>query len=100
VKRTNILVAFLICAGLSIAQQTTPLAKEEKTALSGCLAKGSAAGEYVLTSADGKQTIVMAVDDLSKHVAHSVKVTGATTTLQGKTVFRADVVEHVADTCK
>ncbi|MBL8242191.1 MAG: hypothetical protein JNM66_32495 [Bryobacterales bacterium] len=93
-------MAFLICAGLTVAQQSTPLPKEEKTALSGCLSKGAAAGEYILTTENGQKTMVMSTDDLSKHVAHTVRVTGESTTLQGKTVFRADLVEHIADSCK
>jgi hypothetical protein len=102
VKLCNILVPFLICAGLAVAQQPPPAPAGEANAgsITGCLAKGSAAGEYVLTNENGQQMTLISNEDLSKHVAHKIRVNGSPTKHQEKTAFRVEKVEHLADTCK
>jgi hypothetical protein len=104
VKLCKILAPFIICAGLSMAQQpATPPAGDSggaANALTGCLTKGNAAGEYVLTTDAGKQMPLISTEDLSKHIDHKVKVKGTSTKQQEKDAFRVDAVEHVANSCK
>jgi hypothetical protein len=99
----NLLAPFVLCAGLAFAQQATPLGGEPSSAanaMTGCLTKGNAAGEYILTTSTGQQTPLISTEDLSKHIDHKVKVNGSPAKQQEKAVFRVDSVEHVADSCK
>lgn len=102
-KLCNILLPFVIGAGLSMAQQPAnpPVGDPHTAAMSmtGCLTKGNAAGEYILT-AEGKQTHLVSSHDLSKHLQHTVKVKGTHDKKQEKVVFRVDTLEHVSDSCE
>jgi hypothetical protein len=105
VKLSNVLGPLFICAGLAVAQQPAnpPVsgdAHKSSNSMTGCLAKGSAAGEFVLTDETGKQTFLVSTDDLSKHIAHKVRVTGSETKQDEKSAFRVKNVEHLADSCK
>ncbi|MFN0106665.1 MAG: hypothetical protein ACKV2U_31795 [Bryobacteraceae bacterium] len=104
VKLCNILVPFVMCAGLSLAQQPgNPPAVDPNAAakaMTGCLAKGVEAGEFVLTNENGQKINLTSSTDLSKHVDHKIRVSGSATKQQDKMVFRVDAVEHLADTCK
>jgi hypothetical protein len=101
VKLFKILAPFVICAGLSLAQAPPPAGDAAAAGpMTGCLTKGSAAGEYILTTDAGKQTPLVSTEDLSKHIDKKVKITGTPTKQQEKTVFKVDAVEPVADSCK
>lgn len=102
-KLRNILAPFALCAGLALAQQATPLggaSSSAGSAMTGCLTKGNAAGEFILTTSSGQQTPLISTEDLSKHIDHKVKVSGSPAKQEEKAVFRVDSVEHVADSCK
>jgi hypothetical protein len=97
----NLIAPFVLCAGLALAQEATPPAGGEKaSAMSGCLTKGSAPGEFVLTTAAGQTIPLISTEDLTKHIDHQVKVSGSPAKLQEKAVFRVDSVEHIANSCK
>jgi hypothetical protein len=98
----NLLAPAILCAGLAFAQEAKPLDGDANkgNAMTGCLTKGNAAGEYILTTSDGKQTPLTSTEDLSKHIDHKVKVNGSPAKQQEKAIFRVDSVEHVASSCK
>jgi len=105
VKLFNILAPFLISTGLAVARQpgNPPPAADPHSAASsmtGCLAKGSIAGEFLLAGENGRQTVLISNNDLSKHVAHKIRVTGSATKQQEKSAFNVQAVEHIADSCK
>jgi hypothetical protein len=89
-------------------------AAKEKT-LTGCVAAGDEANEYVLTHGSKKVELV-STEDLKPHVGHTVKVTGDWTTeakeqmsggaekgehkeAAGERHFKVDKVDMVSDTC-
>ncbi len=85
-------------------------AKEGKgTTLTGCLAAGTDPNTYTL--AHGKRNVTVTGMDLSQHVGHEVKLTGAwekaaageaNASAGGKKAgreFKASNVEHISDTC-
>jgi len=101
-KICNVFIPLAITAGLSLAQQGVPPAASPGAhgqAMTGCLSKGSGANEYLLTNEKGEQTVLISAEDLSKHVAHKVRVTGAPDKEKDKQVLRVEGVEHVADSC-
>jgi hypothetical protein len=75
--------------------------KAEPTTLTGCLTKGDAPGQFVLTDdKTGEETIVTGPRVLEKHAAgHKVRLTGTKATEAGKAVFKATKVEHISATC-
>jgi hypothetical protein len=90
-------------------------AAKEKT-LTGCVAAGDEANEYVLTHGSKKVELV-SKEDLKPHVGHTVKVTGNWTTeaaekqmsggaeksehkeKAGERHFKVDKVDMVSDSC-
>ena len=98
---------FVVFTAIGSAQQ--PPAQQEKqgerqrteeATLIGCLAKGTATGQYVLTEKAGTKTTVTASSgvELDKHAAnHTVKLTGSRGA-DGN--FTASKVEHVSATCE
>jgi hypothetical protein len=62
----------------STAQENqTKATKHKAVTVAGCLQKGDEAGEYAITSDDGKRYgLHSKAVDLSKHVGHKVTVTG------------------------
>ena len=91
-------------------------AAKERT-LTGCVAAGNEANEYVLTHGKKKVELV-STEDLKPHVGHTVKVTGNWTTeakekqemgggaekgehkeKAGERHFKVDKVDMVSDTC-
>jgi hypothetical protein len=73
--------------------------RTEDATITGCLAKGSGSGQYVLTDKAGTKTTVTAGTgvELDKHAAnHTVKLTGSKGA-EGN--FTASKVEHVSATC-
>jgi hypothetical protein len=88
---------------------------KEKT-LTGCVAAGDEANEYVLTHGSKKVELV-STEDLKPHVGHTVKVTGNWTSeaaekqmsggaekgehkeAAGERHFKVDKVDMVSDTC-
>jgi hypothetical protein len=103
------LIALGLFAGFSLAQQPpaqqTPQQQGERqrtddSTLTGCLAKGTATGQYVLTDKAGAKTNVTAAAgvELEKHAAnHTVKLTGSRGS-DGS--FAASKIEHVSATCE
>jgi hypothetical protein len=73
--------------------------RTEESTLTGCLAKGSAEGQYVLTEKGGMKTTITPSSgvELDKHAAnHTVKLTG---TKGAGASFTATKVDHVSATC-
>ncbi len=76
------------------------VAADDKTKVTGCLTK-STSGEFTLTDSAGKKVTVMGHADLEKHAAnHKVTLHGAAKTTDGKTVFHADRIEHISNSCE
>jgi hypothetical protein len=73
-------------------------AKEQ--AVTGCLAAGTEPDTYKLTR--GKKTVTVTGMDLSQHVGHEIKLTGAYEKSAGAKkgrMFKATNAEHLKDTC-
>jgi lipopolysaccharide export system protein LptA len=83
------------------AQQSTAAKGNQETTLTGCLNKGAGPSQYVLTDqSTGNKTPVTGTSDLEQHAMnHTVKLTGNTTTENGRAVFTATKVEHLSATC-
>jgi hypothetical protein len=95
----------ILLAGVLFAQQppresATARSPQEIT-LTGCLNKGAGPAQYVLTDqTTGNKTPVTGTSDLEEHAAnHTVKLTGTNTTENGRAMFTATRVEHIAATC-
>jgi hypothetical protein len=80
--KTKGLVLGLILAGMTasagFAQDTAQKSKAEVRSITGCLAKGDSAKEYVLTGSDGSTWEVHSnnVVNLADHVGHTVTLKG------------------------
>ena len=73
--------------------------KDANAKMTGCLTK-DAGGEYVLANETGEKVTVKSASDLEKHSAnHKVTLHGTQKTQDGKTVFEASRIEHVANSC-
>jgi|SRR5688500_2503922 hypothetical protein len=74
--------------------------RSEGSTLTGCLSKGSAADEYILTDSKTGTKIAVTADSgvpLEKHSAnHTVRLTGS----KAGGTFTATKVEHVSATCE
>ena len=99
-KHTNVLrSAALLCSLAACA--ATQAAGEH--AMTGCLAKGSEAGTYMLTNVEGVSTVAIAEasTDLSGHVGHKVEITGVG--VDGKDpkvhTMKVSSMKHLAATC-
>lgn len=72
-------------------------------AMTGCLAKGSEAGTFMLTNVEGVSTVAIAESsaDLSGHVGHKVEITGVG--VDGKDpkvhTMKVSSMKHLAGTC-
>lgn len=76
------------------------MAADDKAKMTGCLTKNTS-GEFTLTDTTGKKVTVMGPADLEKHAAnHKVTLHGTEKTTDGKTVFHADRIEHVSNSCE
>src|SRR5438105_3898827 len=93
----------LLLAGVLFGQEApkdSATTKSPETTLTGCLSKGSGSAQYVLTDqATGNKTPVTGTSELEQHVNHTVKLTGANTTENGRALFTAAKVEHISATC-
>jgi hypothetical protein len=81
-------------------QQQGERQRTDDSTMTGCLGKGAASGQYVLTDKAGAKTNVTAAAgvELEKHAAnHTVKLTGSKGS-DGS--FAASKVEHVSATCE
>lgn len=81
-------------------QQQGERQRTEASTMTGCLAKGTATGQYVLTDKAGTKTNVTAAAgvELEKHAAnHTVRLTGSKGS-DGS--FAASKVDHVSATCE
>jgi len=94
----------LLLAGVLFGQESpkdsaTTKSPQEIT-LTGCLSKASNSAQFVLTDqATGNRTPITGTSDLEQPVNHTVKLTGANTTENGRAVFTATKVEHISATC-
>lgn len=69
--------------------------------ISGCLSKGDAEGTYVLTDKDsGDETAVNGPASFANHAGHEVKLTGEMKEEDGKKVFYATEMQHIAASCE
>jgi len=96
------LMVLLVGSLPMLGQEAAAAQAQEQTTITGCLAKGSAAGSYMLTEEKtGNRVTVKGSADLEKHSSnHTVKLTGTKTTEGGATVFNVTKIEHIAPTCK
>jgi hypothetical protein len=93
------LTTFILTLAMSTFLMAADDARGDKTKMTGCLTK-TTSGEYTLTDESGKKVTVTGAADLEKHSAnHKVTLHGTQRTENGKTVFRVDRIEHVADSC-
>jgi hypothetical protein len=70
-------VLALSLGSVALAAQENQTTKRKAVTVTGCLQKGNEAGEYSITSEDGKRYgLHSKAVDLSKHVGHKVTVTG------------------------
>jgi hypothetical protein len=95
----------LLLAGVLLAQEpskeSSTTKSQQETTLTGCLNRGAGQAQYVLTDqTTGNKTPVTGTSDLAQHATnHTVKLTGSTTIDNGRAVFTATKVEHIAATC-
>jgi hypothetical protein len=96
-------MATLLLGGVLLAQEPAKQAakSQQETTLTGCLNKGGAPSQYVLTDqSTGNKTPVTGTSELEQHAMnHTVKITGSTTTDNGRAMFTATKVEHISATC-
>lgn len=72
--------------------------EKHQESLTGCLQKGTG-DSYILTMENGQRIAVTGSPDLSKHVDHTVKLTGTSSGKGAEAVFQASKVELVAESC-
>lgn len=108
-ERMTALIALSLFAGfgvIGLAQQQQDKPREgerqrtEATTLTGCLAKGDTANEYILTdSKTGTKTAVTASAgvEIGKHANHTVKLTGSK---RADGTFVATNLEHISAKCE
>lgn len=73
----------------------------KEVTLTGCLSKGPADGDYILTAGKGEQAMVTGSADLEKHAANkTVRVTGTWENAGGKKQFKVSKIEPVSDSCQ
>ena len=96
-------MATLLLGGVLLAQEPAKQAakSQQETTLTGCLNKGGAPSQYVLTDqSTGNKTPVTGTSELEQHAMnHTVKIMGSTTTDNGRAMFTATKVEHISATC-
>lgn len=98
------LMSVIALLSLGLFLTFNAVAADEKAAgkdvtLTGCLSKGAADGEYMLSAKD-EQAMLTGAADLNKHANHTVKVTGNWENTDGKKQFRVSKIEHVAASCQ
>lgn len=113
----NILVLVLALSFGSMvwaAQENQTKTKSGKAVtVTGCLQKGDEAGEYSITSEDGKRYGLRSKTvDLSKHLGHKVTVTGTKMREENEEKekkeagggeyadLRVTNIQHISETCK
>lgn len=93
----------LAIAGILGSRMFAQEQPKSETAITGCLNKGSGAGNYTLTDEKtGVKTTVTGPADLEKHSAnHKVTLTGtAKTDANGNQVLEVSKIQHVSASCK
>ncbi len=73
--------------------------KQKEETLEGCLLAAKEEGEFVLTTAEGKEIEVEGNEALAKHVGHKVKLTGYFEDDDGEMVFEVKKIEHLSAGC-
>ena len=74
---TFVLTLSLGSVALTAQENQTKATKHKSVIVTGCLQKGDEAGEYLITSEDGKRYgLHSKAVDLSEHVGHKVTVAG------------------------
>ncbi len=102
-KLCTLYALVLILAGVCVAQQPGPsggVVPPPSVVVTGCLEKGQEAGEFFLKTEDGQKVRVESKDDLQRHVDHRIRITGIRAKQDEKAILRADLVEHVANSCQ
>src|SRR6266446_10757755 len=118
-KRNIPWASYILALVLALGFGSVVGATQEKTtngkavSVTGCLQKGDEAGEYSITSEDGKRYgLHSKAVDLSKHLGHQVTVTG--TKMRGQNEekkkneagagesadLRVTDIQHISETCK
>ncbi len=96
------------------AQENQTKTKSGKAVtVTGCLQKGDEAGEYLITSDDGKRYgLHSKAVDLSKHLGHQVTVTGTKMREENEEKKKSEAgggehadlrvtdIQHISETCK
>lgn len=98
-------LAVTLGLGSAVAQQgpAPPTADyvSQETTIEGCLRAGSASGEFIVSTASERHTVVAAQGiDLGAHADHRVQLTGAVEKGQSGQVFRATAVKMIATSCR
>jgi len=76
-------------------EQSQAQSQQDEQSFTGCLAKGSGDGKFVLKTEQGN-IMVYGSPDLAKHVGHTVTVTAK----KGASGFEVTSVKEVAASCK
>jgi hypothetical protein len=89
-------ITFLLALPLLMAAQDKPA---NETALTGCLNKGAATGQYVIADEASKKTVTVTGDPamLDRHANnHKVTLTGTLSKEKDKEVFKATKLEMLS----
>jgi hypothetical protein len=92
-----------IAYGQDPSQATPPQRPSDtaKATVTGCLTKGSAAGQYTITDQKtGEKTSIAGPDELEKHLNKTVKLTGTMASQGQEKVFKPESVSQVSATCE
>src|SRR5215471_18109926 len=85
------------------SQATPPQVPNDgaKTTVTGCLAKGAAAGQYTITDAKtGDKTPFAGPEQLDKYVNQTVALTGTMSSQGQEKVFKPESINPVSATCE
>jgi hypothetical protein len=98
-KFTVTLMTLFLLAAVPVTYAQQPGQQQQnQVSISGCLEKGSG-DAYTLTTQDGQQVSVTGSPDLSKHVGHTVRITGTRDDKSREPSLKASKVELVAPQC-
>ena len=99
-------LSMFLCAAVyaqNPPQQPPPTAQDQDSqavTVTGCLYKGQAAGEYVITdSKSGEKMSFPGPDRLDTYVNHTVQLTGKMMNRAGEKTFQPQSIRTLSDTC-
>ena len=105
--RPLMLALLMSYAGISHAQepggQQPPAQKqggEQEVTITGCLAKGTGAGQFVVSDKDGQKVEFTGTSELDQYANQTVALTGVMTEQGGKPAFQPKSVRRVSPSCQ